>query len=231
MEEISNKTVAIILVAAIIISLGGTFLSMNKLSAQRNMEITGFAPGDKNQSVGNVSLTVSDITWLNFSQRKCYFGSGYLTGVACTLNTSATAAGGVNSSGCSTGFVGSWACTAPLDIKNIGNNNVTLNISWKNNSAFVDSVNGQLWFKMMNGSGAAQAGHGCLEGSAGQAMDKFNNQWQRVFTAYQHNLTCSRLYYGNSANSVSMWLKVKFTQAGTSRGYKQNIITAIGKAT
>jgi len=42
MDEISNKTLAILLIGAIVISLGGTLISLNRLARIRIPGITGF---------------------------------------------------------------------------------------------------------------------------------------------------------------------------------------------
>jgi hypothetical protein len=218
MDEISNKTIVILLIGAIIISLGGTIVSLNKISKIKTVSITGFAPGDRNQSAGNVSLTISDITWINFTVRSCNLGSGYVTQNKCELNSSRYA----NVSACSPSFSTSNVCDG-LQVKNIGNNNVTLNITWKNNSQFIQGSGAELWFKTVNGT-IAGANNGCKAG-----QQNFDRKWNQVARAGQHNLTCSRFYFGSSENTMSMHLRVRIQQ-GAASGHKQNIITAIGRA-
>jgi hypothetical protein len=226
MEDVSNKTVAILLMVALIISLGGALISLNRLTGARTIGITGLASGDKNVTLGNLSVTVSDITWLNYTQRKCFMGSGYVLRNKCELNSSGST-NGYNASSCSTTFGSTNTCTLPLEIKNIGNNNVTLNITFKNNSAFLQPTSGELWFKMVNGTKDFNS-QGCREAGT-KTMQNFDRKWQQVFSAGQGNMTCQRFYYGFGANIVSIHLRIRIAQ-GAPAGYKQNVITAQGKA-
>jgi hypothetical protein len=225
MDEISNRTLAMLLIGAIVISLGGTLISLNKLGKMKAITITGLAPGTVNQTSGNVSLEIRDITWINFSVRRCNFGSGYVVKNTCDLNSS----GWENSTdpgGCSPEWDTTSTCTSPLEIKNIGNNNVTLNITWANSSKFMQSSGGKLYFKMLNGTGAGLYG-GCT--TSGGSLAKFYNSWREVTAEHQHNVTCDRFYYGQNRNVMSMHIKVSFTQLAT-KGYKSNLITAVGKS-
>jgi hypothetical protein len=224
MEEISNKTIVVLLIGAIIISLGGTLISLNKLAKIKTVSITGFAPGDRNVTSGNVSLTISDITWINFSLKMCYLGSGYVTRNKCELNSSGST-NGYNISACSPSFGVTNTCTG-LQIKNIGNNNVSLNISFKNNSAFIQPAGGEIWFKMMNGT-TTGTNQGCLEASGTRKLGNFERKWNEVVRAGETNTTCSRFFYGNTANTVSIHLRVR-VQQGVPQGVKQNVITATG---
>ena len=59
MSEISNKSLATLLVVAIVVSLGGTFISLNRLSSLGTIPgITGFQTGKVNVSIVQV-LTIS----------------------------------------------------------------------------------------------------------------------------------------------------------------------------
>lgn len=224
MDEISNKTLAILLVGAIVISLGGTLISLNKLGKVRTVTITGLAPGDVNRTEGNVSLTISDITWINFSVATCNFGAGYVRQNTCTLNSSGYEDIG---NGCSPEWATSNVCTVPLEIRNIGNNNVSLNISWQSNDSFIQPSGAMLWFKMLNGTAFAGTPTAGCRGQDAQML-KFFNKWERVYRDNQHNVTCSQFYFGGGQNIVSMHIEVNFTQAAMA-GAKENIITAYGK--
>ncbi|RMF06493.1 hypothetical protein D6764_02115 [Candidatus Woesearchaeota archaeon] len=73
--EVSNKTLAFLLVTAIVISLGGTLISLNKLGKLGATGITGAAAG-----TGNVSLTIGVDTTLNVVNGQIDFGTGSITG-------------------------------------------------------------------------------------------------------------------------------------------------------
>ncbi|MFH0978271.1 MAG: hypothetical protein V1837_03120 [Candidatus Woesearchaeota archaeon] len=215
MQEISNKTLTILLISAIVVSIGGSLISLNKLSGIKP-GAAGFASANK--TVGNISLTISDVNWINFSQARCNWGTGYATRT-CKLNTS----GYINTSGCSTTF---QACTEALELRNIGNNNCSLNITFKNSSAFVGGTNAHLFFKMLNGTRTGStATAGCVLSTN---MSKFVNDWVEVTHEGWSNITCDRFYYGVSANTISLHVQVSFD--GTAPlGLKRNTVIATGK--
>lgn len=146
MKEISNQTLAFLLVLAVVISLGGTFLSLKKLDQlTRGSGLIGYATSS---TLGAVNVSVSDTTQINFSAANISWGSGSVKpGQSnCTLNTRTA-----NSFGC-TGFN---TVNSQLQIDNIGNNNVELNITFnKNKSAFIggNSSLHKYMFKTSNGS-------------------------------------------------------------------------------
>ncbi len=112
MEEISNKTLAILLIAAIVISLGGTLISLNRLARIRIPSITGFGTTD----TAGVNLSITGVTEVNWTTDDIYWESGTVTtGTStCTL----------------TSYDGNTnTVSSPLVLENIGNTNVTLNIT------------------------------------------------------------------------------------------------------
>jgi len=127
MDEISNKTLAILLIGAIIISLGGTLISLNRLARVRIPSITGFGSTD----TAGVNLTISTLAEVNWTTDSINWGSGTVaTGLGfCVLDTMQDSL----SANC-TGF-------SPPDgggslvLENIGNKNLTLNISTSNNAS------------------------------------------------------------------------------------------------
>jgi len=120
MEEISNKTLAILLIAAIVISLGGTLISLNRLARIKVPMITGFY-GAAEEAI--VQLEITALVQVNFTTDTINWGSGTVaTGTDfCVLN-SYDASIGANC----TDFTPQ---TAGLVLENIGNRNVTLNIT------------------------------------------------------------------------------------------------------
>ena len=116
MEEISNKTLAILLIAAIVISLGGTLISLNRLARIRIPDITGFTIG------ATVGVNISETTEVNWTTSSIDWGTGTVVGgKRCTLNSYA-APDAANCTSFSTDSDG-------LVLENIGNKNVSLNIS------------------------------------------------------------------------------------------------------
>ncbi len=127
MEEISNKTLAILLIGAIVISLGGTLISLNRLARIRIPLITGFAPTDD----ATLALTISSLTEVNWTTASIDWGSGTVAAGYdfCTLDTMQ----GSLTANC-TGFAPANG-GGNLVLENIGNKNVSLNITISNNAA------------------------------------------------------------------------------------------------
>ncbi|MFC1705084.1 hypothetical protein ACFLZ6_02020 [Nanoarchaeota archaeon] len=72
MGEVSNKTLATLLVVAIVVSLGGTFISLNRLSSIAKVSsITGFATG-----TGKVNVTIVESTTISTPDDNIWFGEG-----------------------------------------------------------------------------------------------------------------------------------------------------------
>ena len=125
MDEISNKTLAILLIGAIIISLGGTLISLNRLARIKVPLITGFYGADDEAIV---QLDITGVVQVNFTTDDINWGSGYVNTSEdfCVLNSYDIAIG----ANC-TGFTPQ---TAGLVLENIGNKNATLNISMSKNA-------------------------------------------------------------------------------------------------
>ena len=67
--EISNKTLALLLVAAIVVSIGGTLISLNNV----NQGITGHVTSN---ATGTTSVNVGAVTTLRFDISSVDFGAG-----------------------------------------------------------------------------------------------------------------------------------------------------------
>jgi hypothetical protein len=136
--EISNKTLAWLVVAVIFVSLGGTLMSVYRIG---NGGVTGFASSNRS---GNATVTVTSSTTLNFAVSALNFGSGTVDGSSPPYSCNLTSNGTISSAplgnaivqvgGCS-GF-NNWtnasgASSNWLQIENIGNTllNVSLNFS------------------------------------------------------------------------------------------------------
>jgi hypothetical protein len=132
MLNMNNKTLAIILVVAVLVSITGTLVSLNKL---QTVSLAGHVTSN---DTGTASVTISRSVILRFAIDTIEFGSGSVNAtIPCnlTINNSATItkAGGCN------GFNATNAPRADTFIlENAGtvNLNVTLNIS-KNSTSFI----------------------------------------------------------------------------------------------
>ncbi|MBW2984586.1 hypothetical protein KY361_05695 [Candidatus Woesearchaeota archaeon] len=71
MGEVSNKSLATLLVVAIVVSLGGTFISLNRLSSLGRVPlITGF------QTTGEVNVSITEVTTISAPEAIIWFGEG-----------------------------------------------------------------------------------------------------------------------------------------------------------
>ncbi len=116
--DMSNKSLALILVVAIVVSLGGTIISLNKLS---QLGITGLAPTD----TGTANLTISSQIHINFDVNNVNFGSGYIDGGVgtCVLDTN-----GTSNSSPDNNCAGFTLNPSPFLINNTGNQDVSLEL-------------------------------------------------------------------------------------------------------
>jgi len=125
MDEISNKTLAILLIGAIVISLGGTLISLNRLARIRIPGITGFYGAAEE---AEVRLDIESNVQVNFTTDTINWGTGYVVSPNdfCVLNSY----DGTIGANC-TGFTPQ---TAGFILENVGNRNVTLNVSMQYNA-------------------------------------------------------------------------------------------------
>jgi hypothetical protein len=81
-KEVSNRTIAVLLVLALAVSIFGTFLSLQRIS---RLGLTGFA------TTGITNLTIASTKSINVVVSNIDFGSGYATdGTICTMESNAT---------------------------------------------------------------------------------------------------------------------------------------------
>lgn len=118
-KTVSNNTLVVLLVGAMFIALLGSVVSMNKIDSFNNY-VTG-AYGGGGDTWAEINLTITDSLYINFTEDSVNFGSGYAEGGICTLYNNGTSP----SSNCNFASIGNL----PLILKNIGNTNVSLNLS------------------------------------------------------------------------------------------------------
>jgi len=141
MSDASNKALVYLLIIAIVVSFGGTLISLNKLS--KISQTTGYAV-----SGGTVNVTVDVSYIVNVTDRAIDFGSGSLNGSdACRLNSQA---GDFDPADC-------WSVAISSDnitFENIGSAtiNVTVN-STKDAAAFLAGTPAEFSFNCTCGSG------------------------------------------------------------------------------
>tara|TARA_Y100000310_G_scaffold241784_1_gene245870 strand:+ start:31611 stop:32324 length:714 start_codon:yes stop_codon:yes gene_type:complete len=122
--EVSNKTIMVLLIATIVVSLGGTYISLsavnNRLASIGLAPITGFVTTVPNATA---TVTVNTVSSIQFSQSSVAFGSG-------SVNTT----GGFNNCTLSTTDAKNTGCTDfnevynGFTIENDGNTNLSVEL-------------------------------------------------------------------------------------------------------
>jgi len=190
--EITNKTLALFLVSAIVISLAGTIAALNKLNSMDTS--TGFVTS----STGNASLTVNTQASIIFVYNLVDLGSGYVNASFnnCTLLINASNA--ITATGC-VGFNTSTYYGDTFIIMNNGNTylNVTMNSS-DNASTFIggnQSVSAFQYAITNNESGS------CL------GTLPYNGTWT-TFLKWDNPTVCGNLSFLPGSRTLRMGLRV-----------------------
>ena len=139
--DISNKSLALILVASILISAGGTFTALIKLDQLRGARIiTGFATTG---TTGLTNVTVTSQIALSAIYNFINFGGGFANGSTCRLNST-----GAGSLGNCTTF---RDANESIVVRNDGNSNLSINVSFdKTNASWIGGTNPGVWFAAWN---------------------------------------------------------------------------------
>jgi len=130
--DVSNKTLAVLLIAAIVVSLGGTLLSTGG-------QKTGAA------TTGTVDYSVTDNLVVNFSTTAIDFLSGYVVvaGGPCVLSSDAAA---------DAGCAGSWADSpGGLVLENVGNIACSVNMSVNDTDTGLIGAGSNVLYKITDG--------------------------------------------------------------------------------
>jgi hypothetical protein len=126
-DEISNRTLAILLIAAIVVSLGGTFFSLNRLALiSQQPGTTGFVTNPTGQARVNITSLAS----LRFSIGTVDFGTGYVNTTAgnqyCSMAAINQSTGYLDGIAQCVGFI---KVNSTLQIEDDGNTNLSLVIT------------------------------------------------------------------------------------------------------
>ena len=169
-KEVSNRTIALLLVLALAISVFGTFLSLQRIS---RLGVTGFA------STGITNLTIASTKSINVQVANIDFGSGYATdGTTCTMESNATAPE-TNCNGASSAGIdwnerplSSYGGNPYFIINNTGNINTNISVNASDNAT--------TWIGNYAGVGAWIGGHAATE--AQNACGTINTTYQTLAT-------------------------------------------------
>jgi len=208
MDEISNKTLAILLIGAIVISLGGTLISLNRLARIRLPGITGFVT-----DTATVDVTITETTEVNWTTSTIDWGSGTVVySKRCELNSYDAS---FDSANCTA--AGFSVDTDGLVLENTGNKNVSLNISTGKNAAdFIGGTSPVYQWNATELEGAAT----CTGGLDG------DSSWQTASTI--HTVVCTNFQCDNDYDTIHFDVKVEIPDDAV--GAKSDTITATAEA-
>jgi hypothetical protein len=202
--EFSNRALAILLVAAMVISLGGTLISLNRMNQVTTVGFASTATGQVNLTIGStLSITSADNPSIDFGSCNVSGVGGFVdfvdsenaTGNYTNRCTGGSLAGSVN---------GSYD---NITVRNIGNSNAVINITFdacapgngNTSCTFLNSSTqgAQLLYRTVSGGSGSYTG-GCT-GAVG------------TYTAASCDgpiSGCATLAYGASANSMVTHIKI-----------------------
>jgi hypothetical protein len=221
MDDISNKTLAILLVFAMAISLGGTLISLNRLrvTGTEVPGITGFGTG-----TGIANLSITSDTTISILTNIIDFGTGVVNiTLSCNNATLAsshndtnwTAVTNVCWSNATVGGGGKIEFSSEdIVIRNDGSVNVTLQMASSDDTAatFI---------------GGTTAGGPLYQYRAHSnetdACDNANNQTWHDINSSNTMAVCDKLKADNSQDEVRVSIKVRIPSDAA--GYKEDTLT------
>ncbi|OIO64382.1 hypothetical protein COY28_00455 [Candidatus Woesearchaeota archaeon CG_4_10_14_0_2_um_filter_57_5] len=129
MSEVSNKTLATLLIAAIVVSLTGTLVSLNKIGTSQSIVTLMDGLTGRAVTEGTAQLEIEQLVQVNLSITTIDFGTGYVDPVYsnCSMNT---ITGGNNT--CAT-LPGTHA-GAGMVLENTGNVNINVTVQHTKNA-------------------------------------------------------------------------------------------------
>lgn len=213
--DMSNKSLAFILVVAIVISLGGTIVSMNRLN---QLGFTGRATGT---DTGTTNFSLESNVVITFATSNVDFGTGYINGSsvanACVITTNATDGWNNTFAGGTAGAcLGNLINDSPFVIRNDGNINANLTLRASDNaSTFVTG----------GGSGYATPlfQWALRDKEAGSCTAiKYNNTWTNVSTT--DDQVCTPLNYDDSNDEIYLDILVLIPVDADQTAHTVNIV-------
>ncbi len=220
MAEISNKTLAALLVLTIVVSLGGTVISLGKLKGL-GTGVTGF---DVLTSTGNISAYVSTNAAINFTTNATDFGTG-------TVHDSCNACNMYTNNG-GTGYTDSVCCVSfsgannGLVVENVGNRNVTLDFQFNKNAAsFIGGTNPLFRINVSEGeSGSCDNSSG---GPGSGLAATWNNTYANVPTSQLE--VCDKFRPDNSTDKLVVNINITIPD-NSQTGPLDAVVTATATA-
>ena len=205
MGDISNKSLAALLVVAIVVSVAGTWLVVN--NGPGLAKLTGGVA-----DTGTASMTISTTASIMFEDDAVAFGAvGVDVGqTTCTLDTSV---GGADGTGCKAGFT---AETDGFTIQNDGNKDLIVDLNVSNNAA-----------GFFGGTGAVYQYKGNEVEVGSCATPSYSGGYTDVNTSNPQ--ICDNLDYTDASDEIHFDVKVVVPYDATA-GAKSSTWTATGTA-
>ncbi len=232
MDEISNKTLATLLVVAIVISLAGTFFAMRGVS-----QVTNYISGAQSLSEsGTARVNISELTQITLQQVTVDFGTGYRNAsdvdinTECNITTNQTDTADADTD--SSANPNCWIATSAFDpdpflLENTGSNyvNITINSStadtFLNDTQTLGGTEYYGWVASDSSGGLYPSGeNGCNTTFANADWLQFDNTEQ---------LLCGNMSPFSSENEVTIDIQLGIT-AGLLGEKETSVIFAAEKS-
>ena len=216
--EISNRALAFLLVVAIVASLGGTILSLNRLTTLGfiGKGVTGAAT-----AASTTNLTIANAVAIDFMRANINFGNGYVWPTAslitnCTMDTNSTNPANTSPQQACISFTASVAGN-PFNLRNDGN--VNLNVTLQMDANATNWIGGTYPLLQWYVSNNTAPINGC------QGTDLVP-QWANVnVTAAQK--VCDSMKWQSGFNIINVSIKVQIPSDAVPGARSVNI-TAVG---
>ncbi len=200
MAEITNKGLTVLLVIAMVVSIGGALVNISKIA-----ELAKIVPISKIAglvtTIGTVNITLQSNVQINLSTYQIEFGPGWVTpgmGDAARLNTTAGTKGKENWTNAS-GYV---FLPNNITVENTGNRNVSVNFtSDKLAAAFIGGGAGSITDPVFQFKGKNKEFFSCNE------TGNLTTSWTSVITA-EANVVCKCMDFVDSRDEIFVNVQV-----------------------
>jgi hypothetical protein len=215
--EFTNKTLALLLVVTLVLSMSGTLLSLSRLESFNRSE--GVVSGRAGSDIGNVTLQINNTASLIFTVKAVNFGSGSVNSSSGALNCSLNSMGLVAPYNC----VGFTAVTQGLVLENDGNQNLSVELASNvNNITFIGGTQG----------GGSRFDWNVTENETGtckRSMFSANGTFVQVNDSAPGTLICGDMNWNqNDTFLIHVFINIP---ANSASGQRNATLTATGSIT
>lgn len=246
MVDISNKTLALLMVAAIVVSLGGLFISLDRLGRlEGSLPLTGYVPN--NFTFGKANVTIASTAAMALRRNDTInFGTCTQPGTGYVVVSSNGSGENGGSGGNCTRAEGDFTGDN-ITIQNTGN--VYLNVTVKTNETAAQFLGSSasssvaFAFKTENDSTAAFAG--CMD-NKGANIDKhtcsgsnccdeainrsatgnctLTRSWTNISTVDQEYKVCENLTFANNKKNITFYAQIQIPSDLSALGHESRIV-------